>query len=448
MVNAFKRFFNQGGQRSLAVKQHVLYSAFFKGGSLLINLILVPIYLGLLDTSLYGVWLALSSIVTWFQFFDLGLGNGLRNKLVEAKEGIQEYTESQLVSSAYAMVCLPALLLIAGFSVLPFFLDIGKLLRIESQVSNDLLALTLMWLGLSFGVQLVLKTITYIYLADQKASMNNAVNFSMNILLLLALYGFDYFDFQPSVAHIAFLNGLFPVLILLILTLYAFNGPFNHIKLSLRNVSFNSIRAVLVLGGQFFIIQISAVVLFSTDNIIASYLFDDSSVSQYAIHYKLFQFPLIAFSILMQPFWSAFTQAKVQQDWVWVQNAIRKLLKLYYMTIPITLTLLFIAPFIIEFWVDGLVESPFLLRFSMTLYFSLAMFGSIFVAVINGFGIIKIQMYFSIANVFVNIPLSILFAEYLSMGMSGIILASAICLSYGPFVAPFHVRKILRSKLV
>ena len=50
----------------------------------MIYLLLVPITLGYLNPYEYGVWLTLNSILVWFNSFDIGLGNGLRNKLTIA----------------------------------------------------------------------------------------------------------------------------------------------------------------------------------------------------------------------------------------------------------------------------------------------------------------------------------------------------------------------------
>jgi len=55
-----------------------------KGISIGISLLLVPLTLNYLDKEGYGLWLTLSSIVSWFSLFDIGLGNGFRNKFAEA----------------------------------------------------------------------------------------------------------------------------------------------------------------------------------------------------------------------------------------------------------------------------------------------------------------------------------------------------------------------------
>lgn len=70
-------------RNSKAIK-NVLFSFFLKGGSILTSLLIVPMTLSYLNSYEYGVWLTLSSILSWIYILDIGLGNGLRNKLTEA----------------------------------------------------------------------------------------------------------------------------------------------------------------------------------------------------------------------------------------------------------------------------------------------------------------------------------------------------------------------------
>ena len=70
--------------RSTIALLNVIMSFIIKGISILVSLVLVPLTLHFLDTYEYGLWLTISSILLWIDYFDIGLGNGLRNKLSEA----------------------------------------------------------------------------------------------------------------------------------------------------------------------------------------------------------------------------------------------------------------------------------------------------------------------------------------------------------------------------
>ena len=71
-------------KRSYEIQKNIVLSFLFKGISIIVSLVIVPLTLNYLNPTEYGVWLTLSSIMTWINLFDIGLGNGLRNKLTEA----------------------------------------------------------------------------------------------------------------------------------------------------------------------------------------------------------------------------------------------------------------------------------------------------------------------------------------------------------------------------
>src|SRR3954463_5475796 len=76
---------NKGHQRSVKAKKNIAASFLIKGASIAISLILVPMTIHYVNASRYGIWLALSSMITWMTFFDIGFTQGLRNKFGEAK---------------------------------------------------------------------------------------------------------------------------------------------------------------------------------------------------------------------------------------------------------------------------------------------------------------------------------------------------------------------------
>ena len=110
-----------------------------KGCSIVISLLLVPITLGYVSSELYGIWLTLSSVVIWLNFFDVGFTLGLKNKLTEAIALGQWDRGKSLVSTAYFMmtiIFLPLCLLLELF--IPFvewalFLNVSEIYNTEIQ---------------------------------------------------------------------------------------------------------------------------------------------------------------------------------------------------------------------------------------------------------------------------------------------------------------------------
>ena len=85
LIRTFLLKSTNGDQRTMTVKRNISLSFLYKAVSIIISFITIPLTIKYLDPSKFGVWITLSSIIAWFSLFDVGLGNGLRNKFTEAK---------------------------------------------------------------------------------------------------------------------------------------------------------------------------------------------------------------------------------------------------------------------------------------------------------------------------------------------------------------------------
>ena len=120
------KLYNQLGIKSVRTKnivKHIGWAMFYKVGSIVANFMLVPLTIDYLNVENYGIWLTLSSFIAWFSFFDVGLGNGLRNKFAEAK-ALGKYEDAQaFVSTAYYTISSISLFLIFTFLGINKFID-------------------------------------------------------------------------------------------------------------------------------------------------------------------------------------------------------------------------------------------------------------------------------------------------------------------------------------
>ena len=145
------------------------------------------------------------------------------------------------------------------------------------------------------------------------------------------------------------------------------------------------------------------------------------------------------------PFWSAYTEAFHKQDIQWISNVNRKLKMVWLILSLVSLIQLLLGNTIYKLWVGERIDIPTLLSICMFVYVLELSWGSIYVSFINGVGKIKLQLIISIITGILNIPLSIFFAKYLSLGISGVILATTACLFYGVFFARVQYNKILKG---
>jgi len=79
------------------------------------------------------------------------------------------------------------------------------------------------------------------------------------------------------------------------------------------------VRPLLSLGGQFFVIQLAVLVIFTTDKILITQLFGPQYVTSYDIVFKLFSIITMAYALIAGPLWSAYTDAYHRGDLVWIR---------------------------------------------------------------------------------------------------------------------------------
>ena len=161
------------------------------------------------------------------------------------------------------------------------------------------------------------------------------------------------------------------------------------------------------LGIIFFVIQIGALILLQTDNIIATQLFGPREVTTFSLAYKLFSINIVVFSIIMAPLWSAFTDAYAKNDFVWIKRLFLKVQRVWLVFFAFSIVLLFVSPFIFKLWIGNKVKIPFNLSIAMTLYTVAQTWLFIPCYLLNGIGKIKMQFYLYIICILTNIPIAI-----------------------------------------
>ena len=442
-LGLLNNYLNKGHSRSQNIKKNILLSFGIKGGSIVVTFLLVPLTLGYLGARDYGIWLTMSSVIAWFGFFDIGLGNGLRNRFAEAVARNDKELARTYVSTTYfgLAAIFGGLWLI--FTPVSFFIDWNVVFNIPVESEHNLQSLVLYVFTL-FLLRFVLKLIAIIITADQKPAISNTFDPVSNVISLLIIYILTLTT-QGSLMYLAVAVTFSPVFVLLVASLYFFSRDYRDYRPSIRYFRASQFRDLTGLGFQFFIIQIAVLVIFSTDNMIIAQVLGPEYVTPYNIAFKYFQSVSMAFAILMNPLWSAYTQAYTLNDISWIRNITRKLVKIWMLVLLLVVMMVLISGPFYKLWVGDKVEIPLVLTVFMGLYILISTWNNIFVYFINGTGKVRFQLYSSIIAAAANIPLSVFLARDLNMGVTGVIMATCICLLPGTLLAPVQYKMILNN---
>jgi O-antigen/teichoic acid export membrane protein len=439
------KFFNlENSSRSLKAKKNIFFLFIFNGFNFLFNLLLVRLTLDYLGKTEYGVWLTLSSILTWFNYLDFGLGNGLRNKLAEAFAKDDLHSAKIYVSTTYAVFSSIILLIIIIFIAIFRFIDWLEIFKAPVYLENELNTLVLLSV-IFFLTQFVLRLLTFIINADQKTALNGFFSFSINLLTVLLVYLLLKIA-SPSILLLGAGSTFIPVVVFIFASFIFFNRKYKNISPSFKAVRLSNLKDLLGLGTQFFIIQISSLIIFTTDNLIITQLFGPADVTIYNIAFKYFNYIPIIFFMVLTPMWSAYTEAYVKDDFNWIKNAVKKILKVWLLLCILVIIMIFAANWIYDVWLNSQIKVPLELTILMGLFAIVSNWNNIFAYFINGVGKIRLQLYTSVIVGIINIPLSIYFAKNLNMGISGVIAATCVCVGVGAVWAPIQYYKIVNKK--
>ena len=439
------KFFNlENTSRSLKAKKNIFFLFIFSGFNFLFNLLLVRLTLDYLGKTEYGVWLTLSSILTWFNYLDFGLGNGLRNKLAEAFAKDDLHSAKIYVSTTYAVFSSIILLIIIVFTVVFKFINWLEIFKAPVYLENEIDTLVLLSV-IFFLTQFVLRLLTFIINADQKTALNGFFSFSINLLTVLLVYVLLKIT-SPSILLLGAGSTFIPVIVFIFASFIFFNRKYKTISPSFKAVKLSNLKDLLGLGTQFFIIQISSLIIFTTDNLIITQLFGPADVTIYNIAFKYFNYIPIIFFMVLTPMWSAYTEAYVKDDFGWIKNAINKILKVWMLLSILVIIMIFAANLVYDVWLNSRIKVPVALTILMGLFAIMSNWNNIFAYFINGVGKIRLQLYASVIVGIINIPLSIYFAKNLNMGISGVMAATCVCVGVGAVWAPIQYSKIVNKK--
>ena len=437
------KILSQMSARTSNIVRHIGWSFVFKTGSVLANFMIVPLAISYLGKENYGIWLTLSSVIAWFSLFDIGLGNGLRNKFAEARALGKDHDARAFVSTAYYTIGTIVVVLVAGFISLNQLLDWNQIFNTSSDLSGELSLLLPVVFGF-FGLQLVSKLIVSIFQAEQHHSIQNKVQFFGQVLSLMVVWLLTLAE-GNSLLLFGSLYASFPVLVLLALNVFAFRGRYKAYRPSFSLCKKAYLSEITGLGLKFFIIQIAAVVLFSTDNFIITQLFGPAEVVPYNVAFKYFSIVTMGYSILIAPYWSSFTEAYAKQDLDWIRGSVSRIQKIWFL-VPVALSLMvLLSNWFYRIWVGETVKVPIELSIAMAVFVAMLSFNMIYVQFVNGVGKIRLQIVIAIIVTIINIPLSVTLGKYMGLGPTGVVLATAVCLSASVVVFPIQYIKLMNG---
>ena len=395
-----------------------------RGVSMILTLISAPIMLHHVDRADYGVLLTLTSIVGWVGYMDVGLGNGLRNKLPEFLAKGDFHSAKKIVSSCYVTLAIYVALIIVIFLMVSPFVDWLGVLNSPTSDAGEIRGLTNV-VFIAFCIQFLFGLINSILFAYQMPAFQSLFTFVGQFVALIALVIQVYVFDVTSVLQIGAVNSMIPPLVLFLGSIGLFRTKLEEIAPSFKLFEFKSVGSILSLGLKFFVLQMITIVLFQANSIIIARVVSPEAVVEYNLAFKYVSLLTMIFTIVITPVWSATTDAYVRKDFAWINKTISLSRKVCIASIFIGVLMVLASKFVYGMWLGrGSIDINYSTTGLILLYISFEMLYKVYGTIINGTGKVFAQMILTGVIAIIYIPLAILLGKL--FGLSGVLIANAI----------------------
>lgn len=418
-----------------------------KGLSLIISLFSTPQYIKFFgDNNVLGVWYTILSVLSWITICDLGLGNGLRNKLTQALAAGENEKAKSYISSAYvaiAAIILP-ITIIGTFAVQ--FLDLNKFLKLDPKViSPDTINLAVCILFVGVCLNFIFKTVNSILYAIQKSSVTNLLALVTSVIPLVYIIVFKSDNMEFNLISLSIVHVLASALPLLVATAYVFIKPLRTCAPNPKLFTKSAAKDVMGLGLGFFAAQIFFMILMSTNELFINTLYLPDNVVEYNIYYKVFTVVGSVFMLALTPLWSKITQDIARKRFHILKKTNNLLYAVSALAFAAQFAMLPVLQWFLNFWLG---ENTITVDYSTAAIF--AFFGGVFIfnnalnTIANGMGDLKTQVIIYGVAAALKVP-AIILLKNLFNSWNVIVLYNAIALALFSMIQFIYTQSKIRT---
>lgn len=396
-MKTFKRIqnrFSAVGEKDSIIVKNMVGAFAIKGGSVFLGLVTMPAYMRYFpNQTVLGVWFTILSIMTWLFIFDFGIGNGLRNKLVDSLVCGDENRSKKLLSSAYIIFTVMA----GAFAILGIiafqFINWNSVFNITEDViskSTMRTAVTCVFVGVAF--QFVLRLITSILYALQKSAATNLIAVVTSVLQLCYVLLAPSYGEEKNLIILSCVYIVSTALPLIVTTIFIFNKQLRNCTPSLKFYDSSAARELVSLGGAFFFNQMLYMALIATNEFIITRINGAACVVEYQIYNKLFLLVGSFFSLALTPMWSAVTKAICERDFIWLRKWYKRLNLLVLLAAICEFMIIPFLQFVVNIWLrDNAITINYGYAAAFAAFGSVYIYQSVLSTMVCGSGKLKLQ---------------------------------------------------------
>lgn len=430
-----------GNARDIKIYKNIAVSFLLKMIAAIISLVMVPLTLTCLGEYRNGVWLTISSMLLWIDQMDIGLGNGLRNKIAAYTAHGQTSEAKKAISSTLAMMICIIIPIAMILSFLIYHTDVFEFFNVEPSTIpgfRSVLFASVILVCMTF----VFKIVGNVYMGLQLPAVNNLIIVCGQAIALVSTWLLLENECATFI-NIAVVNTFAPLLVFAFAYLITFYQRYPKLRPSFTAVDLRIALSLGNLGVRFFWLQIAGVIQFMTANILISKFFTPAMVTPYQVAYRYYSLVLVAFTVVCMPFWSATTDAYEKGDKQWIRMANRRMNLLTALTACAMILMTIVSPYVFQIWIGDKCHVPFSMTVLMAIYVFLLVMSIRYSYFLNGIGALRLQLYMTVMTI-IFIPLA-WFVSHTTHDILYFMGVMCVCIAPSILVNKIQFSKILKG---
>jgi O-antigen/teichoic acid export membrane protein len=239
--------------------------------------------------------------------------------------------------------------------------------------------------------------------------------------------------------------SIIPVITYIGLSILAYKKKFKELRPSIRAIDLSLAKSLFSFGSKFLLLQLSSIVIFTTSEFLVLQYFGPAQVVTYNIALKYFQIPVLLFTLILSPVWSAVTDAHSRKDYLWLKASLRRLNFISVILMAMVVILYFSFEELMNLWIKQKLVVSENLKLFMAVYAILTLFNAPYSNYINGLGKLALSARLTVLGVAIYFC-SISVLNNFFRDSSGIILSVMMASLIFSIVQPLQVYKILDER--
>lgn len=394
-----------------------------RGVALLVNLVTLPLTIRYLGPLQYGIWITISSTVVMLAVMDLGVANTLTNMISHAYATDDRAAAQRYYATAFWISTgISSTLGLISLFLWPH-MNWGSLFHLQDPALihevSSCIAVALGFFLLSLPLNLVHRILS----GYQQTQITNYFNLLSNVLSLTAIL--VVIKLHGSLLTLMLMYSGSLLLGSIGLNIWVNLWDRRWLIPSPRFVRPAVIGDLMSSGMGFFILQLSGIIVFNSDNLVIAHYLGAADVTPYSVAWKLASYAAVLQTAVLPSLWPAYSEAYARGDYDWVRRTFWNTVRIALGAVAIATVILALCGKWIIRWYAGPAAVPgTLLLFAICAWTLLCAGMDLEACLLAAINRIRMQGILSIIAAALNIVLSIYLVKRL--GSLGVILATIL----------------------